>query len=195
MRREASPGDGPSVLVRRPVTPRRRGAVIFDRDGVLNEDVGFAHRFDQITWVEGAVEAVRTVNAAGLHAFVATNQSGVARGFYDEADVRELHRLMNADLRGRGAWIDAFAYSPFHPAAVREGYRRDSRCRKPGPGMIEDLMAAQHVDPARTAVVGDRPTDVEAAHAAGVEGLLFRGGDLLEFLRPVIARLAEAPSA
>ncbi len=164
--------------------------MIFDRDGVLNEDVGFAHRPAQIRWVEGAMAAVRAVNDAGLFAFVATNQSGVARGYYTEADVVALHDWMNAELgRIAGAHIDAFVYSPFHAAAPVEAYRRDSACRKPRPGMILDLLARFPVDPARTVMIGDKDSDVAAARAAGVEGLLFEGGSLLATLALVLQRL------
>jgi D-glycero-D-manno-heptose 1,7-bisphosphate phosphatase len=163
--------------------------VIFDRDGVLNEDVGYAYRPDQIRWVEGAIAAVKAVNDAGLYAFVATNQSGVARGYYTEAHVVALHDWMNAELgRIAGAHIDAFVYSPFHVQAQLEAYRRDSPCRKPGPGMILDLLSRFPVDPARTVMIGDNDSDIAAAQAAGVEGLLFQGGSVLAALAPVLPR-------
>ncbi len=169
----------------------RRGAVIFDRDGVLNLDVGYAHRPDQIVWVVGAIDAVKAVNAAGLFAFVATNQAGVAHGYYGEPSVVALHRWMADVLRSQGAGIDAFAYAPWHPEASVESYRRDSPFRKPGPGMILDLLSRFPVDPVRAVLIGDKSSDVEAARAAGIEGLHFGGGDLAAFIRPVVARLRD----
>lgn len=168
---------------------RARGAVIFDRDGVLNEDTGYPHRPDQIVWTPTAKAAVKAVNDAGLYALVATNQSGVARGLYGEQDVLDLHGWMNRELIAAGAHIDAFDYSPFHPDGTVEAYRRASDCRKPGPGMLNRLIDAHGLDRARTVMVGDRPGDVAAGQAAGIEGLLFPGGDLAAFLAPVIARL------
>lgn len=168
-----------------------RGAVIFDRDGVLNEDTEYPYRPDQIIWTPTAKAAVKAVNDAGLYAFVATNQSGVARGFYTEQHVLDLHRWMNGELIAAGAHIDAFDYSPFHPDGSVEAYRRDSDCRKPGPGMLNRLLESHGIDRCRTVMVGDRPGDVAAGVAAGVEGLLFEGGDLAAFLAPVIARLAD----
>ncbi len=165
-----------------------RGAVIFDRDGVLNQDVGYAYRPDQIVWTPGARDAVKAVNDAGLLAFVATNQSGVARGLYTEADVAALHGWMNGELAKGGARIDAFVYSPYLPDAPIEAYRRDSDCRKPGPGMIRALLADWPVDPARACMIGDRETDLAAARAAGVRGVLFTGGDL----RPVVAQVIDS---
>jgi len=165
--------------------------VIFDRDGVLNEDIGYAYRPDQICWVEGAMAAVKAVNEAGLFAFVATNQSGVARGYYTEFDVQVLHDWMNAQLaRVAGARIDAFVYSPFHPEAAVAAYRKESVCRKPKPGMILELLARFPVDPARTLLIGDKESDLAAARAAGVQGLLFEGGSVLAALVPVLSRLA-----
>ncbi len=168
----------------------RRGAVIFDRDGVLNRDVGYAHRPDQIVWTADAFAAVKAVNDAGLFAFVATNQAGVARGYYGEEDVQALHRWMEAELRAAGAHIDAFVYSPFHPEGAVEAYRAATECRKPGPGMIRDLMARFPVDPARTVMIGDKPTDTAAAAAAGVAGEMFDGGNLLDLVEGVVNRLA-----
>ena len=170
---------------------RRRGAVIFDRDGVLNEDIDYAYRPDQIVWVEGAMAAVKAVNDAGLFAFVATNQSGVARGYYGEADVAALHEWMNQELAKAGGHIDAFAVCPFHPQATIEAYRQAApRCRKPAPGMILDLLAAHPVDPQRTVMIGDKQSDLQAALAAGVKGVLFEGGSVLETLQPALERIA-----
>jgi D-glycero-D-manno-heptose 1,7-bisphosphate phosphatase len=165
----------------------KNGAVIFDRDGVLNLDVGFAHRPDQIVWTEGAAEAVRAVNAAGLKALVATNQSGVARGYFDEARVVALHDWMTAELAAAGARIDGFVYCADHPDAPSER-------RKPGPGMVLELIAAFDLDPARTVLIGDQARDLEAARAAGIEGVLFAGGSLLEAVGAVLARIAAAPA-
>ncbi len=166
-----------------------RGAVIFDRDGVLNVDIGFAHKPEQIVWIEGAAEAVRAVNEAGLYALVATNQSGIARGLYGEAEVEALHAWMQAQLAELGARIDAFAFCPHHPDGTVAAYASECDRRKPGPGMVRDLLARFAVDPAHALMIGDRPTDVQAAQAAGVRGVLFKGGSLLETLRPHLAGL------
>ncbi len=173
----------------RPMTALR-GAVIFDRDGVLNEDVGYAYRPDQIVWVQGAIAAVKAVNDAGLFAFVATNQSGVARGFYTESDVEALHGWMNAELARHGARIDAFVYCPHHVDGTLELYRRACDWRKPGPGMILSLLRRFPVDPARALMIGDNASDMAAAQAAGIEGVRFAGGSLTHALAPHLKRLA-----
>jgi D-glycero-D-manno-heptose 1,7-bisphosphate phosphatase len=164
----------------------KRPAIFFDRDGVLNEDDGYVYETTRLKWIDGAREAVKAANDAGYLVFVVTNQSGVARGFFDEQDVRALHEWMAAELARIGAHIDAFEYCPYHPDAVIERYRQVSHRRKPAPGMITDLLARFPVDPGRSILIGDKPTDLEAAQAAGVHGILFSGGNLAQLVRSVL---------
>jgi len=165
-----------------------RPAVFFDRDGVLNKDIGFLFESHRLVWIDGAREAVKAVNEMGYFAFVVTNQSGVARGLYQEAHVQELHDWMGAELGKIGAHIDAFEYCPFHPEASVEQYRRVSHRRKPSPGMIKDLLERFPVDLERSFLVGDQPRDLEAARAAGLKGYLFTGSNLEQFLKPLLQR-------
>ncbi|MGE3302106.1 MAG: UDP-2,4-diacetamido-2,4,6-trideoxy-beta-L-altropyranose hydrolase [Hyphomonadaceae bacterium] len=156
----------------------RRGAVFFDRDGVLNVDHGYVSERARFQWMPGAREAVKLANEAGLYAFVVTNQSGVGRGKYTEEDVRALHDFMAEELAEVGARIDAFSYCPDHPEAEIARYRRVSPRRKPAPGMLLDLIAEWPVDTARSLMVGDKASDMAAAAAAGVRGELYEGGPL-----------------
>jgi D-glycero-D-manno-heptose 1,7-bisphosphate phosphatase len=167
------------------VVPRilKRPAAFLDRDGVLNEDTGYVHHPDQVRWVAGAREAVRWLNDAGYLVFIVTNQAGVARGLYTEQHITDLHGWMDAELRLHGAHVDGIEYCPYHPEGVVERYRRASDLRKPGPGMLKKLLAEWQVDVTRSFMIGDRPTDLEAAAAAGIPGHLFAGGNLLEFVR------------
>lgn len=166
---------------------RRRPALFFDRDGVLNVDTGYPHKPDQIVWVPGAAEAVRMANEAGYYTFVVTNQAGVARGYYGEDDVRALHAWMNGELQKSGAHIDRFEYCPSHPDGTIAGYVRHDPRRKPGSGMLTGLMADFPIDPAQSFLVGDRDGDLEAAAGAGIRGHLFTGGNLADFIRPLFA--------
>jgi D-glycero-D-manno-heptose 1,7-bisphosphate phosphatase len=172
-----------------------RPAVFFDRDGVLNEDTGYLFEIDQFKWMSGAREAVKAVNDAGYFAFVVTNQSGVARGFFSEDDVHRLHKFMAEDLARIGAHIDAFEYCPDHPEAVIEKYRRVSDRRKPRPGMILDLVQSFPVDVGRSILIGDQPRDIDAAQAAGVKGYLFSGQNLEEFVRPLLGAGEDAKTS
>jgi len=174
---------------------QRRKAVIFDRDGVLNVDHGYVAEIEKLEWVTGARRAVRRCNEAGVLAIVATNQSGIGRGYYDEAAMHALHERMRADLAVWGAWLDAIYFCPFHPEAEREDLRHpDHPDRKPNPGMIVRAMADWELDPADVVLIGDKDTDMEAARRAGVTGLLFTGGDLEAFVGDALAAL-HAPAA
>lgn len=164
----------------------RRPAAFLDRDGILNEDTGYVHRSDQVRWVDGARQAVRLLNDAGYLVFLVTNQAGVARGYYTEDHVVSLHDWMCAELAAYGAHLDGIAYCPFHPEGTVERYRQASDHRKPGPGMLRQFMADWPIDLSHSFMIGDRLTDLEAAAAAGVPGHLFRGGDLLAFVRKLL---------
>ena len=166
----------------------RRPAVFFDRDGVLNHDSGYTFEAGKLQWIEGAREAVKAVNDAGCFAFVVTNQSGVARGFYEESHVHALHRWMADEMAAIGAHIDAFEYCPDHPDGTVERYRRDNIRRKPGPGMITDLLGRFPVNTDDSILIGDKPSDLEAARAAGLQGHLFSGGSLEAFVRMHLPR-------
>jgi D-glycero-D-manno-heptose 1,7-bisphosphate phosphatase len=166
----------------------RRPAVFFDRDGVLNHDTGYTFEAGKLQWIEGAREAVKAVNDAGYFAFVVTNQSGVARGFYEESHVHALHRWMADEMATIGAHIDAFEYCPDHPDGTVERYSRVSIRRKPGPGMITDLLGRFSVNTDDSILIGDKPSDLEAARAAGLQGHLFSGGNLEAFVRMHLPR-------
>jgi len=126
--------------------------------------------------------AVAAAGDRGWHVFVATNQSGVARGRYDEAAVRALHAWMDDSIRASGGTVDDWRFCPYHEDASVQGYRQCSPWRKPGPGMLQDLMRAWALDPARCVMVGDQPSDIGAAQAAGIAGHLFTTGDLHSFV-------------
>lgn len=163
-----------------------RRAVFFDRDGVLNIDHAYVGTRERFEWMPGALEAIRYATEARWHVFVVTNQSGVARGHYNEAAVRDLLDWMADEARRAGGTIDDVRYCPFHEAAVVDAYHRASDWRKPEPGMVLDLIRTWELDPARCVMIGDQPTDMAAAAAAGVPGYLFPGGNLLEFVRGIV---------
>lgn len=172
-----------------------RPAAFFDRDGVLNVDHGYVHDPDRLQLVTGAAAAIASCRAAGFLVFVVTNQSGVARGLFDEDAVK----IFNAELQGRlaafGAIIDDVRYCPHHPNAAVAAYRQACACRKPMPGMILDLARSWKVDLPRSFLIGDKDSDVAAAQAAGVAGFLFSGGDLAVLVQDILDRYRQTDTA
>ncbi len=163
-----------------------RPALFLDRDGVLNVDHGYVGNRDRWEWVEGAREAVAHAVDHGWHIFVVTNQAGVAKGLYGESDVDALLVWLADELRRAGGTLDDWRYCPYHTEAQVDAYRRDSDWRKPAPGMLIDLLRAWQVDARHCLMVGDRDSDMQAAAAAGVRGALFSGGNLFDFLNPLL---------
>ncbi|MEQ9814488.1 MAG: HAD family hydrolase [Azospirillaceae bacterium] len=168
----------------------RRPALFLDRDGIVNRDGGYLHRIQDIVFRPGVVDAVARANRAGWWVFVVTNQSGVARGRYDEEAVLRLHAWMARHLAARGARVDAWRHCPHHPEGVRPVYARVCACRKPAPGMLVDLMGRFRVDAAASHLLGDAPRDVAAATAVGVTGhLVAADGELDRLVANLVAGL------
>ncbi len=151
-------------------------AVFLDRDGTLIEDVGYLDHHSRIVFYPWSIPAVRALNLAGLRVVMTTNQSGVARGYFSEADVREVHEHIAAALAEGGAHVDAYYYCPHHPDGTVEGYAGRCACRKPGTAMVERAVQEFGIDPCRSFVVGDRWLDVGMARNAGARGVLVTTG-------------------
>jgi len=151
-------------------------AVFIDRDGTLNEDVGYLNRIDRLVLFPWSGDAVRLLGRAGFKVVVVTNQAGVARGYLDEAFVGETHRVLAERLAAAGGRVDGFYYCPHHPDAPAGPYRRDCEWRKPKPGMLMRAAADLSIDLGRSVVVGDRWHDVEAGRAAGARAVLVKTG-------------------
>ena len=159
-----------------------RPAVFFDRDGVINEDRGYVGDVSRFAFLPDAIAGVKAANDCGALAFLVTNQSGVARGLYTEQDVTALHRHMTQEMRRLGAHFDDIRICPHLPDGVVAPYRLACRCRKPEPGMLLDLLRDWPVERTRSVMIGDKESDMAAARAAGLTGILYRGGSLAELV-------------
>lgn len=168
-----------------------RPAVFLDRDGTIIEDVGFLGSLDAMRVLPWSAEAIRMLNDAGYPVVVITNQSGVGRGFFDEAHVRATHDALDRALAEGSARVDAYYYCPHHPEASDLRYRAACECRKPAPGLLRQAASDLDLDLSRSWMVGDWWRDVEAGVAAGARGILIRSGhDTVHRPAP-----AEAPPA
>lgn len=166
-------------------------AVFFDRDGTLNVDVHYLHRPEEFIWTPDAPAAIRRLNECGILAVVVTNQSGVARGYYLEEDVLRLHDWMNEDLKKKGAHIDAFFYCPHYMEGKFPEYARLCNCRKPATGMIDAACEKYGIDRHRAVMIGDAERDMECARRAGLRGMRYTGGSLLDMVEEVLEILVQ----
>lgn len=181
------PEGGPEGTVPSGPLTSKTKAVFFDRDGVLNVDKDYLHSIDALEWVEGSKEAVAYLTQQGYTVFVVTNQSGIARGYYAIEDMERLHAHMAGEIAAAGGKITKFYYCPHLIGAKVKEYDVDCDCRKPKPGLLYQAMAEYAIDKDKSFLIGDKPRDIESAVAAGIKGYLYESGNLLEFVKKILA--------
>jgi D-glycero-D-manno-heptose 1,7-bisphosphate phosphatase len=157
-------------------TTIQKTAVFLDRDGTIIEEVGYLDDIGQLKLIPGAARAIGLLNKAGIPIIMITNQSGVARGYFSESVVKQLHQRLNELLGIELAYLDAIYYCPHHPTEGRPPYRRACNCRKPHPGMVEQAIDDLQLGKRRLFVVGDKCVDMELANRTGAEGILVLTG-------------------
>ena len=154
-------------------------AIFFDRDGVLNEEVGYLWQIEKFKWIDGAREAIKLCNEKKILAVVVTNQGGIAKNLYTSKEVDALHNFMQESLAEVGAHIDGFYYCPHHP-----DFSGECDCRKPKPSLILKACKELEIAPAQAILIGDAERDIAAANAAGLRaGIFFTGGNLFEVVK------------
>jgi len=151
-------------------------AVFLDRDGTINEEVGYVNHIERFFLLPRVSQAIRLLNQHGWKAVVVTNQSGVARGYFPESLVCQVHEKMQKLLGNEGAHLDRVYYCPHHPDIGVPPYRQKCRCRKPATGMIEEAMKELALDLSQSYMVGDRGVDIEFAHQIGAKAILVLTG-------------------
>jgi D-glycero-D-manno-heptose 1,7-bisphosphate phosphatase len=151
-------------------------ALFLDRDGVVNEEVGYLHRAEEVRFVHGIFSLCRTAAGLGYRLIVVTNQAGIARGYYSELNFEALMEFMRGELRAEGVQLDAVYYCPFHPEHGVGKYKREHEDRKPGTGMLRRGAWEFGVELSESVLVGDRCSDVGAANAAGLRQAFLMSG-------------------
>jgi len=150
--------------------------VFIDRDGTLSEEVGYVNHLSRFHVYPWSAEAIRNLNLKGLKAIVVTNQAGVARGYFEESLIHEVHEKLRDELRQAGAYLDAIYYCPHHPSVGKPPYQRECDCRKPKPGMLLRAANEFEIDMKRSFVIGDRYGDIELARNAGTQSIFVLSG-------------------
>ena len=147
-------------------------AVFIDRDGTLSEEIGYVNHVSRFRLLPRSAEAIKKLNDAGIAAVIITNQAGVARGYFPEERILEVHKRMEELLADGGAKLDGIYYCPHHPSAGEPPYRADCDCRKPKPGLLLRAAKELDIDIKNSYMIGDKFSDVELAHNAGCKGIL-----------------------
>ena len=171
-------------------------AVFLDRDGTINEEVGYLDSLDKLKIIPASYQAIKLINLNGMKAIVISNQAGVARGLFTEEFVHEINNIITADLQRHGAVIDKFYYCPHHPEHGNGEYLQNCNCRKPAPGMLLQAAEELNIDLSSSYFVGDRFIDMETAKKVGAKGVLVKTGygeDLLQDDGPDRATLENTP--
>lgn len=159
------------------IVSQKRKAIFLDRDGVINEEVNYAHRRDQLTLIPRAADAIRLLNDNGFLVVVVSNQAGIGRGLYEECDMHAFNSAMEEELKKEsGARIDAIYWCAHHPEAVKETHRIACNCRKPNPGMILQASEELSIDLTQSFMVGDKWSDIDAGIAVGCKTVIVHTG-------------------
>ena len=159
-------------------------AVFLDRDGVITQEPPhYAHKLSQLKLIPKSADAIRLLNENGFVVIVASNQAGIAHGYYREEDAILFHQAMKENLAKEGAYIDAIYYCPHHPEAKIDRYRVDCNCRKPKPGMLTRAEKELNIDLKQSFIVGDKLSDIEAGKRAGCKTIMVRTGYGVEELK------------
>ena len=143
-------------------------AAFIDRDGVINKEKHYLHKIAEFEFTDRCIDALRNLIGAGYHIVIVTNQSGIGRGYYTEADYHKLTNWYVSKLEAHQIAITAVFFCPHHPRAALAKYRKQCHCRKPKPGMILAAAKQYDIDLSLSALIGDKITDIQAGKAAGV---------------------------
>lgn len=164
------------------IRTKKINLVIFDRDGTLIKDTGYPINASDLCWVSGALDLLKELKRRNISTAIATNQSGVARGFFSIGEVDNFHNLMLKQIHKAGGSINQIEICPHLPGAKIQKYAVDCQCRKPKPGMIKKILLSTGCLPENAIMIGDRISDVEAGLVAGVSSYFFNEYNIKKFV-------------
>lgn len=176
-------------------------AIFLDRDGVINQDTGYVSNRDNFVFIDGVIGAMKQLKQKGYKLVVVTNQSGIARGLFSEADFIRLTEWMDWSLADQDVDLDGIYFCPHHPTEGSGPNTKECQCRKPAPGMFLEAIADLEIDASVSYMVGDKVSDLQAAQAAGVSHLVLvrtgkeitpEGEALAAAVYPSLVELAES---
>lgn len=153
-------------------------AVFLDRDGTINVEKNYLHKTEDFEFLPNAIEGLKMMQEDGFFLFIISNQSGIARGYYTEDDLKKLHGYMLLKLQEAGIWITDIAYCPHLPDAAVRKYKKDCECRKPKTGMFYQMVEKYQIDLEHSYAIGDKERDLEICRNTGCRGFLIRTGEM-----------------
>lgn len=167
------------------LTNTYKPAVFLDRDGVLNYDYGYVHKYKNFKWMNGSLKALEYLNKKNFHIFVVTNQAGIGRGYYKELDLSNLHTKIKNFLFKKNIYLNEVVYCPHHPQFGKGQYKKYCKCRKPGNKLIEDLKKSWDIDLERSFMIGDKLTDELSAKKSNLK-FYYREKNLFKQIKALI---------
>ncbi|MCX5750060.1 MAG: D-glycero-beta-D-manno-heptose 1,7-bisphosphate 7-phosphatase [Candidatus Saganbacteria bacterium] len=147
-------------------------AVFLDKDGTINEDLGYINDPRDLKLIPGSAEAIKMLNDAGYKVIVISNQSGIARGYIQENMIQTLNKILHKHILNGGGHVDSIYYCPHHPEIGLHPYKKNCDCRKPSPGMLKRGAKEHGIDLSQSYMIGDRVSDIEAGKNAGCKTIL-----------------------
>jgi D-glycero-D-manno-heptose 1,7-bisphosphate phosphatase len=168
----------------------KKPAVFIDRDGTINEQMGYVNHPSRFVLLPGVPEAFRILNQAGFLAIILSNQSGVARGYFPIELIYDIHSMMTQSIGKQGGRIDGIYFCPHYPKGSVQEYSVECDCRKPGTGLVKQACENFEIDLSRSYMIGDHYTDMELAERANIKGILVRtgyGAGVIEYNLPDMA--------
>ncbi|MBI3032855.1 D-glycero-beta-D-manno-heptose 1,7-bisphosphate 7-phosphatase [Candidatus Woesearchaeota archaeon] len=151
-------------------------SIFIDRDGVINEDVGFAHKNHELVFIPRSLQALKLLAASDYKIFIVTNQPVIGRGMCSEEEYLEFEKYLLKQIKDAGGRIDKCYYCPHHPTAGKGKYLLDCSCRKPKPGLLLQAKKEFNIDMQHSFMIGDKRSDIAAGKAAGCKTILVKTG-------------------